>query len=170
MTESVPLVSSEPVDTRFQGDAMLGLGSEHLNLGLGLRGGKTFANRVYFGGLGVYHVGTSTSASTAGATATASVSGFYLGGEAGYAFTLTAAPVVIRPYVGLGIASASGSSTANGMTVSSSSSELALWPGVVGHYQLADSAFQIGGDLRLVTGPWGTSIGLFFVGGMYLGS
>ena len=162
------ILSNQPIDQRIQIDAMLGLGSEHLNLGLGVRGGKTYGNHFYLGGAGVYHLGTSNSAMVNGVTATSSVSGFYLGGEAGYAMRLAAAPIVIRPYVGLGLASASGSTSAGGASASSSSSELALWPGVVAHYHLQDSKFELGGDLRFVTGPWGTSIGLFVIGSTYL--
>ncbi len=40
VTDSAPILSSEPVDSRVQVDGMLGLGSEHLNLGLGARGGS----------------------------------------------------------------------------------------------------------------------------------
>jgi hypothetical protein len=162
------LLSSEPIDSRYRIDAMLGFGGDNLNLGLGVRGGKTLANHLYLGGLLVYHVGTGTTTMVEGVTESGSVSGFYMGPEAGYDFHLAAAPVVIRPYIGLGLAVASGSSTVNGMTTSSSSSQLAIWPGVAGFYHFPDSAFVLGGDLRLVDGPWGTAAGLFVVGGMYL--
>ena len=156
----------EPIDTRFYVDAMLGLGSEQLNLGIGARGGKTFDNHLYVGGLFVYHLGTSASASVGGTMVTSSASGFYIGPEAGYDIQLLPS-VVLRPYLGLGFADASVSSSTGG---SASSSELSIWPGVAAHYQLAGSKYVLGGDFRIVTGPWGTSLGLFVTGGMHFGS
>ena len=147
---------------------MLGFGSDNLNFGFGARGGKTLSNHLYLGGLFVYHVGTGTNVMTDGVTESGSVSGFYIGPEAGYDLESRRAPVVIRPYIGLGLAEAHGSSTVDGMTTSSSSSQAAIWPGVAGFYHFADSSFVLGGDFRLVTGPWGTAVGLFFTGGMYL--
>jgi hypothetical protein len=163
---SIEQPAPEPVDTRWFFDAMLGVGSEHLDLGLGVRGGKTLDNHVYLGGLIVYHLGSSASASAGGTMVTSSVSGFYLGPEAGYDFALKPG-FILRPYIGLGLASASASSSAG---TSASSSEVSIWPGVAGHYHLAGSSYDIGGDLRFVTGPWGTSVGLFVLGGMHFGS
>ena len=155
-----------PVDTRLYFDAMLGVGSQQINVGLGVRGGKTFDNHFYFGGLAVYHLGTSTSATIGTTMVTSSVSGFYLGPEVGYDIPLLPS-VVLRPYLGVGFADASVSSSTGG---SASSSELSMWPGVAAHYQLADSKYVLGGDFRIVTGPWGTSVGLFVLGGMHFGS
>jgi hypothetical protein len=146
------------MDTRFLVDAMVGVGSDNLSLGIAARAGKTFEDHLYFGGLFDYQTGTSTSV--------ASVSGVYLGGEAGYDFNLTSLPMTIRPYLGLGLASARATS----MTTSATDTEISIWPGVVAHYQLQDSAFVVGGDLRIVTGPWGSSVGLFILGGMRFGS
>ena len=162
------ILSWQPIDTRVQIDAMLGFGSDNLNFGIGARGGKTFSNHLYVGGLFVYQVGTGTNTMVNGVTESGSVHGFYIGPEVGYDLQLAAAPFVIRPYMGLGLAEATGSSTVDGMTTSSSSSQFAIWPGVSGTYHFADSAFSLGGDFRLVTGPWGTAVGLFVVGGMYL--
>ncbi|HET9990425.1 MAG TPA: hypothetical protein VFQ65_17960, partial [Kofleriaceae bacterium] len=108
---TVEQAAPEPVDTRWFFDAMLGVGSEHLDLGLGVRGGKTLDNRVYLGGLVVYHLGSSASASAGGTMVTSSVSGFYLGPEVGYDFALKPG-LVVRPYIGLGLAEASASSSA----------------------------------------------------------
>lgn len=158
----------EPIDTRIHVDALLGIGSDHLNLGLGLRGGKTLDNHIYLGGAFVYHVGTSASATVEGMTITSSVSGFYLGPEIGYDIAVTTpAPLVVRPYVGVGLSDASASSSVG---TSASSSELSIWPGVACHYQLTGSKYELGGDLRFVTGPWGTSFGVFVLGGMHIGS
>jgi hypothetical protein len=148
---SIEQPAPEPVDTRWFFDAMLGVGSEHLDLGLGLID---------------YHLGSRACASPGGTMVTSSVSGFYLGPEAGYDFALKPG-FILRPYFGLGLASASASSSAG---TSASSSEVSIWPGVAGHYHLAGSSYDIGGDLRFVTGPWGTSVGLFVLGGMHFGS
>ncbi|MEO6772084.1 MAG: hypothetical protein ABI467_03570 [Kofleriaceae bacterium] len=163
---SIGKPAPEPVDTRWYFDAMLGVGSEHLDLGLGVRGGKTLDNHLYLGGLLVYHLGSSASASAGGTMVTSSVSGFYLGPEAGYDVALEPG-LVLRPYIGLGLAEASASSSAG---TSASSSEVSIWPGVAAHYHLAGSNYDVGGDLRFVTGPWGTSVGLFVLGGMHFGS
>jgi hypothetical protein len=163
-----PLLSAEPSDSRIHADAMLGYSSQNLNLGLGLRGGKAWENHFYLGGLLVYALGTSSSASTDGITASGSMHGLYIGPEAGYELRFNALPVVFRPYVGLGISSAFGSATAAGMSVSGSSTEVGFWPGIAARYRL--SSVDIGGDFRIVTGPWGTAVGLFVTGGMFLGS
>jgi hypothetical protein len=156
------------IDARPHFDAMLGIGSEHLNLGIGLRGGKTLDNHVYLGGTFVYHLGEHASTTVNGMTVSSSTSAFYVGPEIGYDFALAAPmPFVLRPYIGIGIADASASSSGGG---SASQSELAMWPGVAGHYQLQGSNFEIGADLRLVTGPWGNSFGLFALGAMHFGS
>ncbi|HEY1812910.1 MAG TPA: hypothetical protein VGG74_11220 [Kofleriaceae bacterium] len=165
---SSPLLSSEPVDTSFHIDAMLGFESDNLNLGIGVRGGKTFANHLYLGGLFVYQIGTSSSTSVEGVSASSSVSGFYLGPEVGYDLHFAALPVVFRPYVGLGLAVASGSTTVNGMSTSASSSQISMWPGVAGFYRITGSSFVVGGDFRIVTGPWGTAVGLFATGSVDL--
>ncbi|HEY3805578.1 MAG TPA: hypothetical protein VGL61_23385 [Kofleriaceae bacterium] len=162
------VLSAEPVDTGFHIDAMLGFESDNLSLGIGVRGGKTFANHIYVGGLFVYQIGTSSSAAVEGVTASSSVSAFYIGPEVGYDLHFAALPVVFRPYLGLGVADAIGSSTVNGMTTSASSSELSVWPGVTGLYRIPGSSFVVGGDFRIVTGPWGTAVGLFATGSMYL--
>jgi len=163
---SVEQPAPEPVDTRWFFDAMLGVGSEHLDLGLGVRGGKTLDNHVYLGGLLVYHLGSSASATVGTTMVTSSVSGFYLGPEVGYDFALKPG-LVVRPYIGLGLAEASASSSAG---TSASESDVSIWPGVAAHYHLEGSSYDIGGDLRFVTGPWGTSVGLFVLGGMHFGS
>jgi hypothetical protein len=157
-----------PLDTRPSIDAMLGIGSEHLSLGLGLRGGKTFHNRFYVGGLGVYHIGSRSGYSGPYGGSSSSASAFYLGPEVGYAFQVP--PFILRPYLGIGVASVRASAMSGGVTVNASTTELGLWPGLLGRYQLSNPAYFVGADFRIVTGPWGSSIGLFATGGMHFGS
>ncbi|HEY1547050.1 MAG TPA: hypothetical protein VGG28_04495 [Kofleriaceae bacterium] len=163
-----PLLSSEPIDTSVHVDAMLGFESDNLDLGIGVRAGKSFANHLYLGGLLVYQIGTSSSTSVEGVNASSSVSGFYIGPEVGYDLHFAALPIVFRPYLGLGLAVAMGSSTVDGMTTSASSSQVSFWPGVAGQYRIDGTSFVVGGDFRIVTGPWGTAVGLFATGSMYL--
>jgi hypothetical protein len=169
-TDAAPAVPVE-VDTRWRVDGMLGLGSDNLNVGLGARFGKTLANHIYLGGLFVYHVGDSVTTTTG----SASMHGFYTGPEAGYDISLAPLlPVTIRPYLGLGFGSAFGSSTTTtgttSMTTSGSSSQLSVWPGFAAFYRFADTNYVVGGDMRIVTGPWNTSFGMFVVAGTYFGS
>ena len=96
------------------------------------------------------------------------MSAFYIGPEVGYDLHFAGLPLVFRPYLGLGLADAMVLSTVNGMTTSASSSELSVWPGVTGLYRITGSSFVVGGDFRIVTGPWGTAVGLFATGSMYL--
>ena len=159
----------DPSDTRLHADAMLGFGTDNLNLGIGVRAGETLANHFWLGGLLVYHAGTSSNASVNGVLASSSVSGLYVGPEAGYELQLAAAPIAIRPYLGLGLADAFGSTTVAGMTTSASSSQLAFWLGAATLYRL-NSSVVVGGDLRIASGQWGTSVGLFATCGMYFGS
>jgi hypothetical protein len=168
-SQSGPLLSSEPVVTSLHIDAMLGFASDNLGLGLGARAGKTFANHLYLGGLLVYQVGTHSSTTTVGITSSASASAIYIGPEVGYDLQFTGLPVVFRPYLGLGFGDAFVSSSVNGgMSTSASSNQLSIWPGVAGSYRIAGSSFVVGGDFRIVTGPWPTAVGLFATGGMYL--
>ncbi|MGE0868939.1 MAG: hypothetical protein AB7P03_10260 [Kofleriaceae bacterium] len=159
-----PVSTKPPTDTRLAFDAMVGIGSDHLNLGVGVRGGKTLPNRIYVGGLGVYHLGSS---STVGG-ARASMSAYYVGPEIGYTFAL--APFVIRPYLGVGLIGVTGSVSNGPFMESASDSELGMWPGVTGYYQLSNPAYFVGADFRFVTGPGDSTIGLFATGGMRFGS
>ena len=149
---------------------MLGFSTDDMNLGIGVRGGKTLDNRVYIGGSFVYHLGTSTSASAPSGTGTvvsasSSSSLFYLGPEGGYDFSVK--PVIIRPYMGLGIASIMASVTVAGTTQSNSATKFVVWPGCTVLYTVPNSNFFIGGDLRFVTVPGGPGVGFFAFGGLY---
>ncbi len=146
---------------------MVGFASEAMNLGLGARVGKTFDNHVSVSGELVYHLGASSSFSSGGVSGSASSSVFYVGPALGYDFV--AGPVVIRPYLGFGMARFSASSTVLGQRLTASDSRFVAWPGGQLLYGFRDSAFFLGGDLRVVTVPGG-SFGLFGFGGMHFGS
>jgi hypothetical protein len=153
--------------------AALGISSHHLGIGLGVRAGKAFANRVYVGGAFVYHLGQSTeSTAPGGYTSNSSFSAFYLGPEAGYdfRFVIGGMPLALRAYAGLGVMwlNASGTVSGPGMEsaeVDSSSTEFVFWPGATLLYDLPGSAFFAGVDLRFVTVPAGPATGLFAAAG-----
>jgi hypothetical protein len=153
---------------------LLGIATSDLGFGLGVRGGITIPNHLYFGGSFVYQTGTSRSfavpnASTSGVglvSGEVSFSAFYFGGEAGY--DIFVGPVTLRPYLGLGIASARSSVSAP-IATSSSRTDLVLWPGFAALYDFPDSDFFVGGDVRILTIPGGPSTALFGFGGMRFG-
>ncbi|HEY1691995.1 MAG TPA: hypothetical protein VGG39_07525 [Polyangiaceae bacterium] len=154
-------------DTRFFLAPMLGYLSQDLNLGIGLRAGKTLENHIYIGGTFIYQFGESTGGTVNGINYSASSSGFYVGPEGGYDFDLR--PVVLRPYVGLGLFSWTGSSSAAGISASASGSRFVVWPGVTVLWSVPNSSFFIGGDARIVSVP-GAAFGLYALGGMHFGT
>jgi hypothetical protein len=161
-------------DKQFYAAPMLGYGTDELNFGLGIRGGKMITDRISIGGLFVYHFGDSTTAGVQGpgvnVQSTASLSFFYLGPEAGYDFRI--APVLVRPYAGLGLLSINASTSTNGTVVTSGSAgggtKFVVWPGCQVIYDMPETNFFVGGDTRFVTVPGGPSFGIFAMGGMKL--
>ena len=119
---------------------MLGVSTDCLGFGLGLRGGKTWDNHLYIGGSFVYHFagcGYSNFGTVAGNYST-SASAFYFGPEGGYDFDLKA--VVLRAYMGLGMAFFNASVSGPGVNESASSNQFVVWPGasvILGHPQPA---------------------------------
>ena len=161
VTSYQPSAESPPgevqtLDTRWALAPLLGFASDNLSAGIGLRGGKTLDNpHVYLGGTFVFHF-----INTFGA---ASASAFYLGPEAGYDFAIKS--IVVRPYMGLGIFNASVSVGG----VGGSGSEFVVWPGCSVIYDVPDSQFFVGGDMRVITVPGG-AVGLYALGGMHFGT
>jgi hypothetical protein len=154
-------------DDRFSVAPLLGFGTDQLELGVGVRAGKTmFAEHVWVGGTAVYHVGYSTSGAVNGVRYDASSSAFYVGPEVGYDFEV--GPVILRPYAGLGLAALSVSATTAGVSASDTVTKLVIWPGLTALYGVPASRFFVGGDTRLLTVPGGPALGLFAVGGMSL--
>jgi len=134
------------------------------NFGLGVRGGYTLPMNVYLGGTFVYHLGKSQS------TAVGDVSSniYYFGFEGGY--DIAAGPVVVRPYLGLGAATAVASIPAfdfGGVTMPASSAtdtRFGLWPGASVLYPLG-SAF-IGADARYLIVEDYNAFSVFATGGV----
>jgi len=155
------------LDTRFFIAPMLGYLSDYLDFGIGLRGGKTLDNHIYIGGTFIYQVGEGGSVSGGGNTYSWSSSGFYLGPEGGYDFDLKY--VVVRPYLGLGIFSWGSSTSGPGVSAGASSTRFVVWPGGSVIWNVPNSNFFLGGDLRLVSVP-GTAFGMYAMGGLHFGS
>jgi hypothetical protein len=139
------------LDTRWFIAPLLGFASDDLNFGFGVRGGKTLDNHLYLGATFIFQTGEY------------SVSAFYLGPEAGYDFDLRY--VVVRPYVGLGLFSASG----GGAVAGDSSSRFVVWPGCAVIWNVPNSNFFLGGDARLISLPE-VAFALYAMGGLHFGS
>lgn len=139
---------------------LLGYGFEDgVKLGLGVRGGYTLPMNVYVGGTFVYHLGESEEAGGF----ESSVNLYYFGVEGGY--DLNVEPVVIRPYLGLGAATASVSVSGTGaFDVDTSETRFAAWPGATVIYPFG-SAF-VGGDARFLIVDEFNAFSLFATGGI----
>jgi hypothetical protein len=158
------------LDTRWALAGMLGVSTDCLGFGLGVRGGKTLDNHLYIGGSLVYHFmscGVGNYA-TYGGNVSVSASTFYLGPEAGYDFDLKA--VVLRAYMGIGPAFYNGTVNYPGGSASSSTNEIVVWPGASVFWDVPDSPWFIGGDIRFVSVWNGPAVGFFFTGGLHFGS
>ncbi|HET9931033.1 MAG TPA: hypothetical protein VFQ35_10110 [Polyangiaceae bacterium] len=145
--------------------ALLGYGfKDGVGLGLGVRGGYTLPQNVYLGGTFVYHLGKSESTPLGDA----SVHLYYFGVEGGY--DIYAAPVVIRPYVGLGAATATASipgGSFGGVTIpeqTSSDTKFGVWPGATVMYPIG-KAF-VGADARFLIVSDFNTFSLFGTGGI----
>jgi len=157
MRKSVIAIVVASISTLYAGSAsaagpsaalLVGNGfKDGFNVGIGARGGVTLPMNVYVGGTLVYHLGKSQSTPFGDA----SVKVLYLGAEGGY--EVNAGPLIVRPFLGLGYASASVSipNPFGGGSISSSTGKLALWPGAVALFPVG-KAF-VGADLRYIIIP-----------------
>jgi len=137
--------------------------------GLGLRGGYTLPSKVYVGGTFVYHLGYTSQVAVGSFTRGFTGGVGYFGPEVGY--DLTAGPILVRPYGGLGIGLYRQTDTGFGATaqpVDSGGGRFAFWPGVTGMYPMSPSFF-LGADARFVLVANGASgFSFFATGGMRL--
>lgn len=131
-----------------------------VGLGFGARLGYTLPMNVYLGGTFLYHFGKSEG--------DFSEHLYYFGVEGGY--DIYANPVVIRPYLGLGAATATASSPAinfNGQSIgggSVSDTKFGVWPGVTALYPIQN--FFVGADARFLIVSDFNTFSLFATGGM----
>jgi hypothetical protein len=160
------------LDTRFFAAALLGYSSDYLDFGIGLRAGKTLDNHLYLGGSFVYQAGESGGGTVVTPVGTSnyswSSSAIVIGPEAGYDFDLKY--VVLRPYMGLGLAAFTGSASGGGASYSSTGSRFVVWPGAQVVYSLPESPFFLAGDLHFTSVPGGPAVGFFASGGMHFGT
>jgi hypothetical protein len=146
---------------------MLGEGfKDGYRFGIGARAGFTLPMSVYLGGTFVYHLGTTE----ASQTGDVKLNLFYFGAEGGY--ELSAGPLTVRPYLGLGYASVMGSApgycvgSVCGPEVSKSEGHGAVWPGATAMYPIGN--LFIGGDVRyvvLLDADDANAFGIFLTGG-----
>ena len=136
--------------------ALLGFGfNDAAQVGLGLRGGYTLPMKLYLGGMFTYHLGSSQTVGELGVFSTVHTNLYYLGIEGGY--DISAGPLVVRPYVGLGPAWASVSVQTNATatlpgataTTGASSSNVGFWIGGVVLYPVTPNV-GLGGDARML--------------------
>jgi hypothetical protein len=120
---------------------LLAYGSSGLKFGIGARGGYTFPQptgpgHFYVGGLLSDHFVSNGNV-------------FYIGPEGGY--ELPAGPVIVRPYIGLGLANEHGDSvTVEGITVGGeSTTDFAFWLGGAVLYPVT-SNIGVGADARVL--------------------
>jgi len=133
------------------GSAALLLGEgfkDGYNFGVGARAGFTLPMNVYVGGTFVYHLGKTEPSPQGDSKSNV----LYFGAEGGY--ELGAGPLTVRPYMGLGYASASESKppyctgSVCGAPQSKSEGVGAIWPGATAIFPLGN--FFVGGDVRYV--------------------
>jgi hypothetical protein len=134
--------------------ALIGFGTDDVNkVGFGVRGGYTLPQpvgpgRFYVGGTFVYHLGTSQDLPDGSVTEKL----WMLGAEGGYSFG--AGPLVLRPFVGLGLADVSASVSVNapglsGASDGASSGHVFFSPGITALVPVT-AEFGLGADLRAV--------------------
>ncbi len=168
------------MDTRWSLAGMIGFSSDNLNFGVGARGGKTLPNRIYIGGAFVYHLGDSAQVAAVDATGHVFAEGvgysmFYTGPEGGYDIDLRY--VVLRPYLGLGLAFIDASYNGPYSVGATSGAHFVFWPGAACMYDFPHTMWFVGGDAHLLVVPgysdaFGSSFafGFFAFGGVKLGS
>lgn len=144
-------------------DGLVGVADNELGPALGVRGAMTLARRIRVGGALVYHFGHSFSRTVNRQSTNGSTAGVYLGPEVGYDVAL--GPVILRPYLGAGIAFLS-SRVVGGVRATESDTAAVIWPGAVVEWLVPGSIVALGADLRLVTIPGGPAFSGFFTAGV----
>jgi hypothetical protein len=123
-------------------EALLGFGFNSVyGFGLGVRAGYTLPQHIYIGGEFGYFFG--------GGDAVYNYATYNLGPEIGYDIGLAAAPILIRPYVGLGYDGVSVSGIACQAACAKSPGGFALWGGAMSTYNFTRN-WSAGVDLRLI--------------------
>lgn len=142
-TAMMPSIS-QAKEGQWSAAALVGNGfKDGINFGVGARGGYMVTNEIYAGGMFTYNFGKSEGG--------IDVTSYIISGEVGYNIPLEGSNFTVRPYVGLGIATASASGDISYLgysySVDESSSEFYLAPGVVCTVPVGDNLF-VGADAR----------------------
>ncbi|HVW24401.1 MAG TPA: outer membrane beta-barrel protein [Polyangiaceae bacterium] len=149
-------IPESPTAGHASAAVLLGYGfHDGVGFGVGARGGYTLPMNVYVGGMLTYFTGKDN------------VSGFLIGPEGGYDFSV--GPVVLRPYLGFGpdflSYSASACAAAFGcVSASASDTKFAFWLGGAALYPITPNWF-VGGDMRVMIISDFTNFQLFATGG-----
>jgi hypothetical protein len=123
-------------------------GGNPWGFGFGLRGGYNI-DKIYLGARFVYYLGESQTVTIPGfGTASSTVNIWELGIEGGYDVAASD-KFVVRPLLGLGLASIGVSSSSLGGSGSASTSKFFLAPGVAALYDVTDNIF-LGLDARFI--------------------
>jgi hypothetical protein len=152
-----PPSTAAAADTSTSGPSvgiLVGYGTNNLNFGLGVRGGYTLPmdtgpGHIYLGGTFSYFFGKSESD---GEGDSIGVSFWNLGVEGGY--EVPAGPVIVRPYIGLGVLHAGSSVSGPNSALASelgglSATNFAFTLGATGLYPITPN-IGVGIDLRLL--------------------
>lgn len=141
-----------------QASLLLGFGfNDAYNTGLGVRGLHTLEGMpITVGGSFNYYFGSSEDLPGSLGGGSTSVSSFTILGEVGYELRDLGLPVQLRPYVGLGLFSASS----HVQGVGSSNAEFGFVPGVVAEYNLTPDLF-VGAEAKLNIVSDNTALALF---------
>lgn len=150
---------ANPTGVSVGGNLGFGTGDGY-GLGLGARGGYTFTNRLYVGGLGAYHFGGTTSA----ADVSIRKSSWYLGPEVGY--DLGAGALIVRPVLGLGLGFSTNDTTVNASNNNDTTPKLFISPGAEVMYPVGN--FFVGGDARYMYMRGNDGLVLMANGGLHL--
>jgi hypothetical protein len=154
---------------------LLGYGfNDALQVGFGARGGYTFPNKLYIGGMLMYHLGSSQSYAAGGVSGSSHANVYYGGVEGGY--EIAVASVVVRPYAGVGPAWVSVSSQSNlvgpvpvatANNTSDSASRMGFWFGGALLYPVSQD-LALGGDARVLVVSDYNTVNLLLTGVYHL--
>lgn len=137
--------------------ALLGFGFDSIyGFGLGARAGYTLPQHIYIGGEFGYFFG--------GSTTIGSYSTFNLGPEIGYDIGLASAPILIRPYVGLGYDEIGFSCGLRNCPDIGGVGGFALWGGALGTWNFTQN-WSAGVDLRIIIPTFGVGSYTYAPGG-----
>ena len=152
---------ADPTGVSF--GATLGLGTQDTyGFGVGAKAGYTLPNRLYFGGVGAYHIGNQTEA--LGNTITNKT--WFVGPEAGY--DIGVSKVILRPALGIGLAFRNQTANGTGLANAGNQTDTRLYIAPGASIIAPIGNFFVGGDARVMFTTKETNLGVYAVGGAHL--